>query len=77
MDLDTVTTLLIAIAPAVSAVLTIVGGFVAITKQSKKKVSAVEEEARQKVSQTQKDISVIKSKLASIENILADEKERH
>lgn len=74
-DLDTFTTLLIAIAPAVSSILTVIGGFIAISKKASNKISKTEEEANRKVSQTQRDISVIKSKLSSIETYLQD-KER-
>lgn len=75
IDLNSLTTILLATAPAVSAIITIIGGFIAVTKQAKNKVSQTEEEYKKKATQTQKDISLIKSKIASIENILSD-KER-
>lgn len=75
IDLNSLTTILLATAPAISAIITIIGGFIAVTKQAKNKVSQTEEEYKKKATQTQKDISLIKSKIASIENILSD-KER-
>ena len=75
IDLNSLTTILLATAPAISAIITIIGGFIAVTKQAKTKVSQTEEEYKKKATQTQKDISLIKSKIASIENILSD-KER-
>lgn len=75
IDLNSLTTILLATAPAVSAIITIIGGFIAVTKQAKTKVSETEQKYKEKALQTQKDISLIKSKIASIENILSD-KER-
>ena len=72
IDLNSLTTILLATAPAISAIITIIGGFIAVTKQAKNKVSQTEEEYKKKATQTQKDISLIKSKLASIENILSN-----
>lgn len=76
MTLNTVTTLLIAIAPAFSAVLTIVGGLIAITRKAKHRISEAEQSASKRISSVQRDIATIKSKLTSIENILS-EKERN
>lgn len=76
MTLDTITTLLVAIAPALSAILTVVGGLIAITRKSKERISRAEEDANRKVAQTQRDIAIIKSKLTSIEHILS-EREDH
>ena len=75
IDLNSLTTILLATAPAISAIISIIGGFIAVTKQAKNKVSQTEEEYKKKATQTQKDISLIKSKIASIENTLSD-KER-
>lgn len=72
MTLDTVTTLLIAIAPALSAVLTVIGGLIAITRKAKERISRAEESSQKRIESVQRDISTIKSKLTSIENILAE-----
>lgn len=76
IDFNSLTTVLIATAPAISAIVTIIGGFIAVTKQTKDRVSATEEEYKKRQMQTQRDISTIKSKLTSIENILSDKEER-
>lgn len=76
MTLDTVTTLLVAITPALSAIFTIIGGLIAITRKAKKKIEETESNANRRIAQTQRDIALIKAKLSSIERILSEREEQ-
>lgn len=79
MDLDTVATVLVACVPSLSAIITIITGFVAMVKQFKKDKQAELEEITAKLQtelekqgKTREDIALIKAKLTSIENYIAE-----
>ena len=67
-NLDTFTTILVAIAPALSAIVTIIAGVVNIRNKVNSTMSNNIKQVEQINSQSAYDISIIKSKLASIEN---------
>lgn len=67
-NLDTFTTILVAIAPALSAIVTIIAGVVNIRNKVNSTMSKNIKQVEQINSQSAYDISIIKSKLSSIEN---------
>lgn len=79
MDLTTLQTVLIAIAPSVSAILTMIGGIIftvgkikAFSKDSDKKLV----ESETKLQKAYKDIAIIKAKCESMEKMMIEEKEK-
>lgn len=74
IDLSTVATILVAVAPALSAIITIIGGIIAISKKAKNTIDLTKLNAEAKITQQAKDIALIKSKLTSIENYLNKDK---
>ena len=80
MDLNTWTTILIAVAPAIAAVCTIIGSFVGLFRVLKKERSqqkAELDQALSKLNKAYKDIANMKTQLASINQYLIDQKENH
>lgn len=75
-NLDTLTTLLVAIAPTVSAVASIIIGFITFVRKIKKETNVREEEIAAENKQLKKDIAVMKSKLTSIEKNLLNDNRR-
>lgn len=74
MDLNTTTTLLLALAPAISAILTILGGLFAIVKHFKKIISKKDKDleiSNNKLAKAYDDIAIMKTKIASIEKHLS------
>lgn len=79
MELETWTTLLVAIAPAIAAVCTIIGGFMGFIrklKQNNLKQEEKLEQALSKLNNAYKDIANMKAELASINQYLLEKKER-
>ena len=78
MSLDTVTTILVAVAPAVTAAVTIIGGIIKIKSMFKKEEEKRLAELERKTAKMEKsfdDIAMLKTKINSIEKYLVD-KER-
>ena len=79
MSLDTVTTILVAVAPAVTAAVTIIGGIIKIKSMFKKEETKRLAELEKKTAKMEKsfdDIAILKTKTESIEKYLLNEKER-
>ena len=79
MSLDTVTTILVAVAPAVTAAATIIGGIIKIKNMFKKEEAKRLTELEKKTAKMEKsfdDIAILKTKTESIEKHLLNEKER-
>lgn len=79
MSLDTVTTILVAVAPAVTAAATIIGGIIKIKSMFKKEETKRLAELEKKTAKMEKsfdDIAILKTKTESIEKHLLSEKER-
>lgn len=79
MSLDTVTTILVAVAPAVTAAVTIIGGIIKIKSMFKKEETKRLAELERKTAKMEKsfdDIAILKTKIESIEKHLLNEKER-
>lgn len=79
MELETWTTLLIAIAPAVSAVVAIISGCLAVIRKFKKVTDNANErakEANEKLLKAYKDLATLKTKVESIEKYLVEQKEK-
>lgn len=75
MNLDTFTTVLIAIVPALTAVATIVGGLVKIGGMLKKNTKDTTDRLEAKTNKMEKsfdDIAVLKAKINSIEKYLVE-----
>lgn len=78
MDISKVAEILIMIAPAISAVLTIIGCCVAIFAKLKSIVKNKDKEidnANQKLQKAYGDIATLKTKIVSIEKYLVEKKE--
>lgn len=78
MNLDTFTTILVAIIPALTAVATIVGGLIKIASMLKKNTKDTTDKLEAKTDKMEKsfdDIAMLKTKINSIEKYLVD-KER-
>lgn len=74
MDLNTTTTLLIALAPSISAILTILGGLFAMVKYFKGVISKKDNDiktANEKLAKAYDDIATMKTKIVSIEKHLS------
>ena len=79
MNLDTVTTLLVIIAPALSAMLTIIAGVIrvrAYIKQLKKESNEEIDKSNAKLLKAYNDIAILKTKISSIEKLLLEQKEK-
>ena len=79
MDLETWTTVLIAVAPALAAVCTLIGGFVGLFKTLKANNAKQKEElnaALERLNKAYKDIANMKAQLASINEYLIEQKEK-
>lgn len=75
MDLNTLETILVAVAPAISSILTIIACVVNMAIKFKKIIKNSEEkvnEANAKVQKAYKDIAIIKAKCESIEKALSE-----
>lgn len=79
MDLTTLQAILIAVAPSVSAIVTMFGGIIytvrkikAMSKSSDKKLL----ESETKLQKAYKDIAIIKAKCESMEKMMIEEKEK-
>lgn len=80
MDFNAWTTILIAVAPAIAAVCSIIGAFIGLFKVLKKEKAQQKAEldaALSKLNKTYKDIANMKAQLASINQYLIDQKENH
>ena len=78
-DLDTSTTVLISLVPALTSVGAIVGGIVNIknrSKRSERKMMEMMEENNRRLDHNFRDVHIIKQKVTSIENHMLDNDER-
>ena len=76
MNIETIAQVLIMVAPALSAIATIIGGVVWFAKNAKKTTEKTVSSIKDKQMQEAKDIATIKSKIASIEKYLINKKEK-
>lgn len=77
--MDTLSTILIAIAPSLSAIITVIAGVIKnsmMVKKVNENTEIIVTNATKKLEQAYKDIAVLKSKIASIEKIMIAEKEK-
>ncbi len=77
--MDTLSTILIAIAPSLSAIITVIAGIVKnsmMVKKVNENTGIIVTNATKKLEQAYKDIAILKSKIASIEKIMIEEKEK-
>lgn len=81
MELDTITTVLVAIVPSLSAVIAIVSGLVSIVRQFKKLSKEQKNETileltkhEDKLKKAYDDLAILKTKITSIEKYLVDKK---
>lgn len=78
-EIDTISLVLIAMAPAISAICTILAGIFALiksTKAMKNNTQTQIDKATQKLEKAYNDIAVIKAKIESVEKRLNEEKEQ-
>lgn len=73
-NLNTFTTILVAIAPALSAIFSIIAGVVSIRKKVNKTVIETDKKYRESEEKQTHDIAIIKSKISSIEKQLSERK---
>lgn len=79
MEIEAWTTLLMAIAPSVCAIVTVVCGFLALIKSIKsihKDNADTVIQSQEKLKSLEKKVNIINSKLTSIEKALLDEENR-
>lgn len=79
MDIDAITTTMLAIIPALSAVVASVIGFLKVVQQFKKLTTQLKndtEAANKKQAKSYEDIAKLSTKIASIEQHLIEQKER-
>lgn len=79
MDLTTLETVLLAIAPSLASIITCIGSVIKICVTKNKKIAEEKEIAkkeREKSIRLSNDIAKIKAKLESIEKVLIETKER-
>lgn len=79
VNLDTLTTILIALAPTITAIASLVAGIAYIVKLFKKGKIYVSENigtVKNKTEKASEDIALIKTKIASIEKHLSEEKNK-
>lgn len=79
MNLDTFTTILVAVAPAVSAMIVILTGMIKVTHLLKKLKNESNDEvakANAKLLKAYTDMAVLRTKVASIEKLLLEQKEK-
>lgn len=79
MNLDTLTTILVAVAPALSAIITIIAGKISDKLQERRTVNIYKKEvekANTKVLKAYADVAIMKTKVASIEKLLLEQKEK-
>ena len=79
MNIETVTTILIAIAPALASIAAIVGGIVkmaAMLKKSNEENTASLEAKTDKMEKAFKDMAILKTKVESIEMYLLENKKK-
>lgn len=79
MNLDTFTTILVAVAPAVSAMIVILTGMMKVTHLLKKIKNESNDEvakANAKLLKAYTDMAVLRTKVASIEKLLLEQKEK-
>lgn len=79
MNLETVTTILIAIAPALASIAAIVGGIVKMTsmlKRSNEETTANIESKTDKMEKAFKDMATLKTKVESVERYLLENKKK-
>ena len=77
--MDTLSTILIAIAPSLSAIITVIAGVIKnsmMVKKVNENTKIIVTNATKKLEQAYKDIAILKSKIASIEKIMIEEKEK-
>ena len=78
MDLTTLETILVAVAPALSSIITILASVIKISVTAKKQIATAKSEtveANQKVQMVQNDIAIIKAKCESLEKVIIEMKE--
>lgn len=79
MAIETISTILIAAAPAISAVLVILGGIIKIVRVCKKTVASASENnqaAIEKLDNLEKQVGLLKTKLTSLEKCILKDKEK-
>lgn len=79
VNLDTLTTILIALAPTIMAIASLATGIAYIVKLFKKVITAVAEiigTVKDKTEKSSEEIAIIKTKIASIEKHLLEEKNK-
>ncbi len=79
MNVDTITTLLVAIAPALASIATIICGIVKMTamlKKSNEETTANIESKTDKMEKAFKDMATLKTKVESVERYLLENKKK-
>ena len=79
MNIETYATVLLAIAPAVAAIITVIGGFLSLIKSIKAIKNDNNETVKKsvaKLEQVEKKLNTINSKLATVEQYLLEEQEK-
>jgi hypothetical protein len=79
METDTITTVLIALCPAVSAVITALIGFLSLIrtiKQLKNDNADIVKKSNERIERMEKKLNTVTVKLASIEQYLVEKKEK-
>ena len=77
MDLTTIETVLMAIAPSIASIITIIGSIINITLKIKKMQTESNDKllkAETKLAKAYNDIAIIKAKCESLEKIISKEK---
>lgn len=78
-DLETYSTVLIALAPALTAIISIIVGVVKMVKEIKKAKQENKDESQKltdSLKKTVEDIGVIKSRMTEIEKVIVEEKKK-
>ena len=79
MELSTWATILMAVAPSISAILTVICGFVALVrtiKSIRNNNDATVGASQRKVKDLERKLNIANNKLASIERLLIEEKDK-
>lgn len=80
MEINTVTTVLIALCPAISATVTALIGFLSLIKTIKslhKENDDTVLKSNQRIEKMERKLNTINQKIASVEQYLIEQKERH
>lgn len=79
MEIDTITTVLIALCPAISAVITALIGFLSLIKTIKSLRKENDEtvlKSNQRIERMEKKLNSLSTKIASVEQYLIEQKEK-